>query len=92
MADTPKKTKAPAKPKKAATPTAAAAKKAAPKTAAPKKATKAAAHQAETRAPKKPAHEEILELARKFWAERGWQDGHAEQDWLRAEQELSKAS
>ena len=40
-----------------------------------------------------PSQEEIAALARKYWAERGWQDGHAEQDWLRAEQELrGKAS
>jgi hypothetical protein len=37
-----------------------------------------------------PSREEIEALARKYWAERGWQDGHAEQDWLRAEQELQK--
>lgn len=35
-----------------------------------------------------PSREEIAQLARKFWAERGWQDGYAEHDWLRAEQEL----
>jgi hypothetical protein len=35
-----------------------------------------------------PTHEEIAQLARQYWAERGWQDGQAEQDWLRAEQEL----
>ena len=35
-----------------------------------------------------PSREEIAELARKYWAERGWKDGYAEQDWLRAEQEL----
>jgi len=35
-----------------------------------------------------PSHEAIAQLAQKFWAERGWQDGSAEQDWLRAEQEL----
>ena len=35
-----------------------------------------------------PTREQIAELARKYWAERGWQDGYAEQDWLRAEQEL----
>jgi hypothetical protein len=35
-----------------------------------------------------PSREEIEQLARKFWAERGYQDGYAEQDWLRAEQEL----
>jgi Protein of unknown function (DUF2934) len=35
-----------------------------------------------------PSHEEIARLAERYWAERGWQDGQAEQDWLRAEQEL----
>ena len=35
-----------------------------------------------------PSREQIAELARKYWAERGRQDGYAEQDWLRAEQEL----
>jgi hypothetical protein len=35
-----------------------------------------------------PSREEIEQLARKFWADRGYQDGYAEQDWLRAEQEL----
>ena len=35
-----------------------------------------------------PSHEQIAQLAQQFWAERGWQDGYAEQDWLRAEREL----
>ena len=35
-----------------------------------------------------PSHEEIAQLAHNFWAERGGQDGYAEQDWLRAEQAL----
>lgn len=40
-----------------------------------------------------PSREQIAELARKYWAERGWRDGYAEQDWLRAERELiGKAS
>ena len=39
---------------------------------------------------KRPSHEEIERLARAYWAERGYQDGFAEQDWLRAEQELLK--
>ena len=38
----------------------------------------------------KPSREEIERLARIFWAERGYQDGYAEQDWLRAERELLK--
>jgi len=40
-----------------------------------------------------PSREEVERLARKYWAQRGYQDGYAEQDWLRAEQELrQKAS
>jgi hypothetical protein len=38
------------------------------------------------------SHDEIAKLAERFWIERGWQDGYAEQDWLRAEQELSGAA
>ena len=37
-----------------------------------------------------PTHEEIARLARRYWEERGHQDGQAEQDWLRAERELMK--
>ncbi len=37
-----------------------------------------------------PTHHEIAELARQYWVERGHHDGQAEQDWLRAEQELLK--
>ena len=38
-------------------------------------------------------HEQIAQLAHKYWAERGHQHGHAEEDWLRAERELrGKAS
>ena len=40
-----------------------------------------------------PTYEQIAELARRYWAERGHVDGHQEDDWFRAEQELrSKAS
>ena len=40
-----------------------------------------------------PTHEEIALLALQYWAERGRAEGQAEQDWLRAEQELrGKAS
>lgn len=35
-----------------------------------------------------PTHDEIAQLAQQYWAERGRQDGQAEQDWLRAEREL----
>ena len=37
-----------------------------------------------------PPREEIEKLARAYWEQRGYQDGYAEQDWLRAEQELLK--
>lgn len=36
----------------------------------------------------RPTHEQIAELARKYWAQRGYADGHHEEDWFRAEQEL----
>lgn len=84
MAETVKKAKAPAKPRAAAasndttTPTPKAAKK-----AATKKTTAQAA-------PAVPSHAEIARLAEQYWAERGHVDGHAEQDWLRAERELMK--
>jgi hypothetical protein len=42
--------------------------------------------------PAMPPREEIERLARAYWEQRGYQDGYAEQDWLRAEQELLKAS
>jgi Protein of unknown function (DUF2934) len=71
----PKLAKAPAKPRKTAAPKA----KVAP--AKPVTATTPIAV---------PTHQEIALLAEKYWAERGWQDGAAEQDWLRAERELMK--
>jgi hypothetical protein len=72
MADTVKKTKAPAKPRKTA----------------PTKEAEAAAPVATM-----PSREEVERLARNYWAQRGYQDGYAEQDWFRAEQELrQKAS
>ena len=74
MTEKVKKTKAPAKP----TATAGTTKK-----AAAKKQTVAEKVTATT-----PTHEEIAQLAQQYWAERGRQDGQAEQDWLRAEQEL----
>jgi hypothetical protein len=40
--------------------------------------------------PAMPSREEIERLARAYWEQRGYQDGFAEQDWLRAEQELLK--
>jgi len=69
MADTVKKTKAPAKPRK---------------TAVKKEKV------AKVSTPTMPSRDEIERLARSYWAARGYQDGSAEQDWLRAEQELLK--
>lgn len=69
MADTVKKPKAAAKPRKAAT----------------KKESIT-----EIGKPAMPPREMVEELARRYWAQRGYQDGYAEQDWLRAEQELLK--
>jgi hypothetical protein len=40
--------------------------------------------------PTMPSREQIEQLARSYWAARGYQEGSAEQDWLRAEQELLK--
>jgi len=36
----------------------------------------------------RPTHEEIAQLAYCLYESRGRQDGHAMEDWLRAEQEL----
>jgi hypothetical protein len=78
MTEKAKKAKAPAKPRA----TAATTKKVTAKVTA-KKQTVAEKVSATT-----PTHEEIARLAQQYWAERGWQDGQAEQDWLRAEREL----
>jgi hypothetical protein len=75
--ETVKKAKSPAKPRASAG--------TAKKTAATKRTV------AERVTATTPTHEEIAQLARRYWEERGWQDGHAEQDWLRAERKL-KAS
>jgi len=77
MSETEKKPKAPAKPRKAAA-----------KTPAAKKATVT-----EITAAAAPSHEEVSRLAHQYWIDRGRQDGHHVQDWLRAEEELrGKAS
>jgi hypothetical protein len=67
MADTVKKTKATAKPRKTTTRK--------EKVAQPPKLAM-------------PSRAEIERLAQQYWAQRGYTDGYAEQDWLRAEQEL----
>ncbi|MFP5211458.1 MAG: DUF2934 domain-containing protein [Acidobacteriota bacterium] len=39
------------------------------------------------------SHEQVAELAHRFWTERGCQHGYDAEDWFRAEQELrAKAS
>jgi hypothetical protein len=89
--ETVKKTKAPAKPKAVKTPEGetGSAVKAAPKAAAKTKVKAAAKAKAvDIAASRTPSYAEIAQLAERYWAERGWQDGYAEQDWLRAEQEL----
>lgn len=89
--ETVKKTKAPAKPKaaKALDGEAGSAVTAAPKIAAKTRAKAAPKTKAvEVVASRTPSYEEIARLAERYWAERGWQDGYAEQDWLRAERDL----
>ena len=90
--ETVKKTKAPAKPKAVKTPegeTGSAVKAAAPKAASKTKAKAAPKSKTvDIAASRTPSYEEIAQLAERYWAERGWQDGYAEQDWLRAEQQL----
>jgi hypothetical protein len=71
----PKKAKSPAKPRV---------------TAATSKKTTAKKQTVSEQMMTTPTREEIARLAQQYWAERGHQDGLAEQDWLRAEQELMK--
>ncbi|MGD0736515.1 MAG: DUF2934 domain-containing protein [Terracidiphilus sp.] len=62
-------------------------------TKAPAKPRKTAAKKEKVAAvptPVMPSREQIEKLAQSYWAARGYQDGFAEQDWLRAEQELLK--
>ena len=82
--DNPKKTKAPAKPRGTAATKDSAAKATTTRKVSAKKTADASV------APRIPTHEEIARLAQHYWAERGHTDGHAEQDWLRAERELMK--
>ena len=89
--ETVKKTKAPAKPKAVKTPEGetGSAVKAAPKAAAKTKVKAAPKTKTvDIAASRTASYAEIAQLAERYWAERGWQDGYAEQDWLRAEQEL----
>jgi hypothetical protein len=89
--ETVKKTKAPAKPKTAVKAQAdAGAVKAAPAFKAVKAAPKTKT--IDVAATSAPSYTEIAQLAERYWAERGYHDGHAEQDWLRAEHELAGAA
>jgi hypothetical protein len=84
-----KKTKAPAKSKAVKTTEGkTSAVKAAPKAAKTKAKAAPTTEAVEAVASRAPSYEEIAQLAERYWAERGWQDGYAEQDWLRAEREL----
>jgi hypothetical protein len=68
-------------------PRATASNEAAPKTTAPKN------RAAKGNVTQMVSPEEIARLAHQYWAERGHRDGHHEEDWYRAEQELrGKAS
>ncbi len=85
MSERVKKTKASAKPKASVAAKAAPATVAAMKTTPAKKQTVAEKVTATT-----PTHQEIALLALHYWAERGRQHGQHEQDWLRAERELTE--
>jgi hypothetical protein len=58
--------------------------------AKPRKTATKKAKVAEPVTPVMPSREAIEKLAQQYWAQRGYTDGFAEQDWLRAEQELLK--
>jgi len=79
-----KKAKAPARPRKTAV-----KKTAAPvETAVP---TNGAARSNVTEI--RPSHDQVAQLAHRYWNERGQQHGHHVEDWLRAEHDLrGKAS
>ncbi len=93
MAETTKKAKAPATPRKRGTKTTTAAAEA------------QAAARSQVAADPKPAmasqtatdhklravsHDEIARLAHQYWTERGYRHGNPEEDWYRAEQDLRK--
>jgi hypothetical protein len=77
MAEKVKKAKAPAKLRTSAAPA--------------KKTTAKKAAVGKPPAAKTPSREEIAQLAHRYWAERGGQNGADQQDWLRAERELKGA-
>ncbi|HWB33562.1 MAG TPA: DUF2934 domain-containing protein [Acidobacteriaceae bacterium] len=75
-----KKAKAAAKPRAAA----------GTKTSTKKTTKKTNGAAAEMKSPYVPSHEEIAFLALQYWEQRGCQHGQDQQDWLRAEQELTR--
>jgi hypothetical protein len=80
MEETVKKTKAPARPRKTAS-----------KKAAPADGAAVASANGTTRSnvtEMKPSHDQVAQLAHRYWAEGGHQHGHHVEDWLRAEHEL----
>ena len=56
--------------------------------AEPKKATPRKGAPSNITEMKRVSHEQIANLAHRFWTERGRQHGHDAEDWLRAEREL----
>lgn len=61
--------------------------------AARKTAAKKTNGAAEPHQPRSVSHDDIRQLAHRYWAERGHPEGNPEVDWHRAEQELrNKAS
>ena len=85
MAETIKKTKTAAKPRKPAT----------KKSADPVSQNHHGLPENHNSVPHHPpiSHDEVAILAHRFWKERGRNHGHHEEDWFRAEQELrGKAS
>ena len=92
MAETTKKAKAPSKAKKSEAVKAETVSVEAPKAETAKKS-KAKKAEAEVSAPAPIRHEDVAQLAHRYWAERGHQHGQHVDDWFRAEQELrGKAS
>lgn len=64
-----------------------------PKAAKPRKTAAKKNNVVEMAAPAAISHEQVAQLALRFWFERGCAHGHHEEDWFRAEQELrAKAS
>jgi len=78
MAENAKKAKAPAKSRKAS----------AKKNPAILSMTAPAAKAPSAEIAKPVSHDDVARLAHRFWSERGFQHGHHEEDWFRAEREL----